>query len=82
MCVKEIIDINSYLENSFNLSATNQKGGTCAFTSNKYLQHLIVITSIIPRLKGVKVSRYGGMGNKIPNCQSYDNLHSNKYKMF
>jgi hypothetical protein len=76
MCVKEIIEMNPYLENSFNLSATNQKVGTCAFTSEKYVQHLIVITSIILRLKGVKVIQYGCMDNKIPNCQIYDNLHS------
>lgn len=53
MCVlcKENVDVNPYLEISFNLSATNKKSGTCAFTFEKYLQHSVVISSVILRLQ-------------------------------
>ena len=55
---KENVEVNSYLENSFNLSTTNKKSGTCAFTFEKYLQHSIVISSIILRLQWVNFIQY------------------------
>jgi hypothetical protein len=63
--LKEMFEMNLYLENSFNLSATNQKSGTCAFTFEKYFQHLIVISYIILRLKEVKVIQYGQQNTQL-----------------
>jgi hypothetical protein len=55
---KENITLNLYLENSFNHPATNKKSGTCAFTFEKYLQHSIIISSIILGLQWINFIQY------------------------
>lgn len=71
--------VNAYLENSFNISTTNKKCCTCVFTFEKYLQHSIVIASIILRLQQVNFIQYEQQVNKQLNLVFQNSAIGLKY---